>query len=218
MCAAAAPQGRAPVHGSRRAAFLGASLLLVAAALAALVGVRALRRPPAAPPRYGALPAFFLTERSGRPVTLADLRGHPWVADFIFTRCAGACPAMTARMARLRRELPAGVRLVSFTVDPAHDTPEELARYAAGFHADADWLFVTGAQRDLYFLSTEGFRLAAMEVPPAQRQGAGDGPFLHSSKFALVDGEGFVRGYYDSTDEQALRALVADAGALGHGR
>jgi protein SCO1/2 len=158
-------------------------------------------------------------DRSARAVGLADLRGQPWVADFIFTQCAGACPAMTARMARLRRELPAGVRSVSFTVDPGHDTPAALGRYAAGFGADEGWLFLTGAQKDLYLLSTGGFKLAAMEVPPDQRDAAGgDGPFLHSSKFVLVDGAGVVRGYYDSTDEGAVRSLVADARALSSAR
>ncbi|HZM52979.1 MAG TPA: SCO family protein, partial [Vicinamibacteria bacterium] len=144
----------------------------------------------------------------------ADLRGRPWVADFIFTQCGGACPAMTARLARLRREIPMDVAFVSFTVDPAHDTPEVLARYAATFHADGSWHFVTGAQKDLYDLSVGGFKLAAMEVPAGERAVGGDGPFLHSSKFVLVDGEGVLRGYYDSTDEPAMRALVADAALL----
>jgi protein SCO1/2 len=166
----------------------------------------------------GALPAFRLTERSGRPLSLTDLRGRPWVADFIFTQCAGACPAMTARMARLRRDLSPSVTLVSFTVDPAHDTPEVLARYAAAFHADESWHFLTGPQKDLYDLSVGGFKLAAMEVPAAEQTAGGDGPFLHSSKFVLVDAEGVIRGYYDSTDEQAMRALVADAAVLQAGR
>jgi protein SCO1/2 len=196
-----------------------AAALMVAGALA-LVGARLVGRSTPPPPRLGALPDFRLTERSGRTVGLADLRGAPWVADFIFTQCAGACPAMTARMARLRRELPGGVRAVSFTVDPAHDTPAALARYAAGFGADEGWLFLTGPQKDLYDLSTGGFKLAAMEVPigPGERTVGNDGPFLHSSKFVLVDGAGVVRGYYDSTDEQALRALVADARALSAAR
>lgn len=150
-------------------------------------------------------------------MTAASLRGTPWVADFIFTQCGGACPAMTARMARLRRDVPAGVRFVSFTVDPVHDTPEVLSRYAASFEADRDWLFVTGAQKDLYALSTEGFKLAAMEVPPEQRKEGGDGPFLHSSKFVLVDAAGEIRGYYDSTDEDEMRSLVADVGRLLRG-
>ena len=132
------------------------------------------------------------------------------MADFIFTTCGGACPAMTARMARLRREVPDEVVFVSFTVDPAHDTPEALSRYAASFKADDRWLFVTGPQKELYGLSTEGFKLAAMEVPPEQQKEGEDGPFLHSSKFVLVDRSGEIRGYYDSTDEEEMRALVAD--------
>jgi cytochrome oxidase Cu insertion factor (SCO1/SenC/PrrC family) len=158
-----------------------------------------------------ALPDFTLMDSSAHPLRRETLRGRVWVADFIFTRCAGACPAMTARMARLRREVPADVLLVSLTVDPRHDTPAVLARYAARHGAGEGWLFVTGEQEALYRLSTEGFKLAAMEVPPQQRAAGGDGPFLHSSKLILVDGQGRVRGYYDSTDETAVKALARDA-------
>lgn len=161
-------------------------------------------------PTLGRVPQFTLVERSGRRVELADLLGRPWVADFIFTSCAGVCPAMTARMARLREETPSGARrFVSFTVDPARDTPEVLARYAERAGAGEDWLFVTGPQADLHSLATNGFKLAAMEVPPGQQQG-GDGPFLHSGKFVLVDGSGAIRGYYDSDDEAEMRALARD--------
>ena len=208
--APSSPAGR-PRASSRVLALVG--VLLVAAGAVAAVGVRALGR--GAPPlRMGSLPDFHLTERSGRPLALADLRGRPWVADFIFTQCGGACPAMTARLVRLRREIPDDVRFVSFTVDPAHDTPEVLSRYAATFRADETWRFVTGPPQDLYALSVGGFKLAAMEVPAGEVAVGGDGPFLHSSKFVLVDGEGVIRGYYDSTDEQAMRTLAADASAL----
>ena len=216
MPTAAPPSSTATPRASGRAlALVGAAL--VAAGAVALLSGRVLGRAPE-PPRMGTLPDFRLTERSGRPLSLADLRGRPWVADFIFTQCGGACPAMTARMARLHRDLSTGVAFVSFTVDPTHDTPEVLARYAATFRADESWHFLTGAQKDLYDLSVGGFKLAAMEVPPAEQAAGGDGPFLHSSKFVLVDGEGVIRGYYDSTDEQAMRALVADAGLLQAGR
>jgi protein SCO1 len=164
-------------------------------------------------PRLFALPEFALVERSGRPATLAALQGRPWIADFIFTRCAGVCPAMTARMAALRTRLAdAPVRFVSFTVDPGTDTPEVLARYADAAGAGADWWFVTGPERDLHALSTGGFKLAAMQNAPGAE--TADGPFLHSSKFVLVDAEGWIRGYYDSEDEGALRALEADARRL----
>jgi protein SCO1 len=213
----AAPPATAatPRPSGRILALVGAAL--VAAGVVAVLGGRVLGHAPE-PPRFGALPDFRLTERSGRPLSLADLRGRPWVADFIFTQCGGACPAMTARMARLRRDLSKDVASVSFTVDPAHDTPEVLARYAAAFRADEGWHFLTGPQKDLYDLSVGGFKLAAMEVPAAEQGAGGDGPFLHSSKFVLVDGEGVIRGYYDSTDEPALRALLADVDAIRSAR
>lgn len=159
------------------------------------------------------MPAFTLVERSGRPATLAALRGQPWIADFIFTRCGGICPAMTARMAALRARMKGTpVRFVTFTVDPRHDTPEVLTRYAAAAGAGDDWWFVTGPARDLLELSVEGFKLAAMENAPGAE--TADGPFLHSSKFVLVDAEGEIRAYYDSEDDAAVRQLEADARRL----
>ena len=167
------------------------------------------------PPILGQVPPFALTNRDGRPVTLASLAGSPWIADFVFTRCAASCPMMTARLARLGKELPAGeqVRRVSFTVDPVHDTPEVLARYAATFHAPADWLFLTGSEPDLHRLSRAGFKLA-IDVPKGDAGSAVE-PILHSTRFVLVDGEGRIRGYYDGEDGEAMGRLVRDLKAIG---
>jgi protein SCO1/2 len=158
-------------------------------------------------PVYYAVPAFTLTDQDGRTRGLADLAGQPWIGDFIFTRCAGICPAMTARLARLQPKVPAGVRFVSITVDPEHDTAEVLKRYAHDYEAGPSWLFLTGPRSDLYRLAVDGFKLEAMAVPPDQQQG-GDGPFLHSSKLVLVDAQGRIRGYYDSADEAAVSRLI----------
>ncbi len=191
--------------------FRGTLVLVLAGATLAASG--ACTRPASELPRLFTLPEFSLVERSGRPATLAALRGRPWIADFIFTRCAGVCPAMTARMKALRgRRSGTPVRFVTFSVDPATDTPEVLARYADAAGADGDWWFVTGPMREVHSLSTEGFKLAAMENPPGAE--TADGPFLHSSKFVLVDADGAIRGYYDSEDAAALVTLEADARRL----
>src|SRR5439155_10150741 len=91
---------------------------------AARHGVGALGMPSELPV-LGDVPDFSLTERSGMPITLTDLRGHVWVADFIFTNCAGPCPVMSRRMGNLQMELlrdrMENVRCVSFTVDPERD-------------------------------------------------------------------------------------------------
>src|SRR5437588_10051071 len=57
-------------------------------------------------PVYNQVSDFALTNQQGQAVTLANLKGHPWVADIIFTRCAGPCPKMTREMKALQDGLP----------------------------------------------------------------------------------------------------------------
>jgi cytochrome oxidase Cu insertion factor (SCO1/SenC/PrrC family) len=169
-------------------------------------------RPPALPV-LGTVPPFALVERSRKTMTLADLRGRPWVAAFIFTRCGGICPTMTARMKDLRTDAPT-VDLVSFSVDPEHDTPEVLQAYARQHGLDDRWWLLTGTTTALHALARDGFKLAAAAVPPEEQQAQGDGPFLHSSRLVLVDGEARIRGYYDSADATALDTLRQDLARL----
>src|SRR2546421_10383981 len=73
----------------------------------------------------GAVADFSLTDQNGRTVSRSDLLGKVWVASFIFTRCTTLCPQVSATLSQLQQETSpkAGVMLVSFTVDPDHDTP-----------------------------------------------------------------------------------------------
>jgi protein SCO1/2 len=170
----------------------------------------------AAPRVLGTVPAFSLVERSGRTVTREDLAGRPWVASFIFTRCGGVCPMMTARMKEVHAAQPT-VTLVSFSVDPEHDTPEVLREYAARNGITEGWLLLTGDQERLHALARDGFHLAAAAVPAEERVQGGDGPFLHSSRLVLVDGHARIRGYYDSAEAEALAALRRDLAAVAAG-
>ena len=190
--------------------------VLAAAGLAVVAGLgawRALR--PRALPVLGLVPPFSLTERTGTPLTADDLTGHVWVADFVFTRCPDFCPALTARMAGLQKALPPGrdpIRLVSFSVDPAHDVPEVLREYAARAGARDDWLFVTGPRDALRALLRDGFRVAwADDGPP-------ESPITHSDRFVLVDRRLRIRGYYHGNDPADVARLAGDAAALRDGR
>lgn len=161
-------------------------------------------------PGFGSVPDFELVERGGRTVTRADFDGRVWVADFIFTRCAGTCPMMTYQMGQLNDALPGEVGLVSFTVDPAHDTPETLTRYAVQHDVEGDrWLFLTGARDALYRLAREGFHLAVDDTV-----GTAWEPITHSSRFALIDADGVIRNYYDGTSLETVARIVADVDAL----
>jgi protein SCO1/2 len=205
----------------RWSAICGVGLLAVAAAWtgARVIGVIARGRtgttlaPTVA--ALGALPAFVLTERSRRIVTLADLRGFVWVATFFYTRCGDSCPLQVARMAALDAELSRAprLRMVAITVDPVHDTPAVLRAYADHLALDRDRFFLlTGERGVIARLARQGFMLAVGEVQGGQ--GEGSLFVAHSDRLALVDGEGQLRGTYESRDPEALTRLRRDLASL----
>jgi len=158
------------------------------------------------------VPPFALTERSGKTITNHDLAGKIWVADFIYTTCPGPCPLITAGMAKIQDAVAHDprVQLVSFSVDPQTDTPTVLAKYADQFGADPNrWWFLTGPKKPLYDLIQNGFYLA---IQDNRGQPAQDGQFTvtHSTKLALVDANGTVRGYYDGTGADGRADLLRD--------
>lgn len=190
----------------------------IALALAVPVVV-AVRLRPAPVPVFRTLPAWRLTDQRAQPYGSAELRGHPFVANFIFTSCPFSCPRLTRHMKRVQDALAhegsdvASVRMVSFTVDPTVDTPERLAAYAREYGADAArWRFLTGPTPDLQRLSVEGFQLAMGAAPEGRPQGYN---ILHGEHIMLVDGGGRIRGYYRS-DDDGLRKIVRDAETVAH--
>lgn len=186
---------------------------LLAASTVVAIALLARERSREPLPVLATVPHFALTERDGSTVTLRELAGRPWVADFVFTRCQVVCPLLTAKMAELRRRLPAGSRLasVSISVDPEHDTPTVLRAYAEGKGISGrDWLFLTGERGAVRELIRDGFLLAVEDTPENVAM-----PVMHSSRFALVDGEGRIRGYYSPLEQEGeLERLLADAAAL----
>ncbi|MFI5345868.1 MAG: SCO family protein [Elusimicrobiota bacterium] len=167
-----------------------------------------------APPPLRALPDFSLTAVTvdgTSPLDLRALRGRAWIADFVYTSCAGPCPMLSANMASLQKRLPKSVGLLSFTVDPDHDSPEVLTVYARKFAADPQrWFFVTGDKPVLVKLFRDGFQIAVAESADAP-QGQN---VAHTTKFVLIDGDGRIRGYYDGDDAASLDKLAADSSRL----
>jgi len=164
----------------------------------------------------GQAPAFSLVNRDGRTLTNADLLGSPWVADFIFTRCAISCPRMTSRMVQLGKLWPAdsSTARVSFSVDPEFDTQEVLQSYAESWSIeDPRWLFLTGDREVMKTIVMEGFKLA-VEMNPPPGTASPEEPILHSTRFVLVDGEGAIRGYYDVVQGGELERLARDLRSL----
>ena len=167
-------------------------------------------------PILGEAPSFRLTERARKTVSAADLRGSPWVANFIFTRCVGPCPVLSLHMQRLQNASAefAALRLVSFSVDPLTDTPEVLSEYADSFGADPRrWLFLTGERDELYTLIQDGFKLAVVDQRDedhSMHDAAPEDVITHSTRFVLVDAGGKIRGYYNGVEPDVVDTLMMD--------
>jgi protein SCO1/2 len=166
---------------------------------------------------------FQLTERSGRAVTDRDLSGRVWVASFIFTRCKASCPKISTAMKALQGRLKdTGVQLVSISVDPEHDTPAVLSRYAATFEADSNrWWFLTGSKDEIVRLVRERFKLTLAPMDPNDPDAALM-DLAHSDRLALVDRDNRVAGLFnpferregDFQEPSELGLLVARARQL----
>lgn len=153
------------------------------------------------------VPDFSLINQQSNNLTLSDLSGKVWIADFIFTNCPTICPKMTLEMANLQSEFDSQkINFVSFTVDPERDTTDVLSRYAKQHGADENrWHFLTGDKEQIYKLANEGFKLAAAYH---------EGILPHSRKFVLVAPDGVIYGYYDSHHKPSMKRLYKDVKTL----
>jgi protein SCO1/2 len=167
-------------------------------------------------PVYGQVADFTLTNQNGRPISLADLRGHVWVADIIFTRCPGPCLKMTRQMKELQQALSSRsrTRLVTLTSDADFDTPLILKAYAARFGADTNrWTFLTGTRKQIVSLAVNSLKLSVVEKKPEERESPDD-LFVHSTIFVLLDKQGRLRGVFETSGdgidpEQVKRQILA---------
>jgi protein SCO1 len=159
---------------------------------------------------FGNVPQFDLVAQNGQPFHSQVLAGKIWVADFIYTTCPGPCPRMTSQMREVQdavSKIP-DVRLVSFTVDPAQDTPPVLAAYAKMHGASpAIWSFLTGPVPTLQMLDRDAFKLGNINAA-----------MQHSTRFVLVDRQGRIRGYYDTSESSAIPKVISDTYALARER
>lgn len=150
---------------------------------------------------------FTLVDQNGETVTAEDLRGKPWVASFIFTRCAGACPLLVKQVYDINQAVAdEDIRFVTITVDPEHDTVEKMRQYAEIYDADPErWLFLTGEKSEVYRLIRHGFKVAAWENFGTDRLPGYE--FAHSLSLVHVGPDGKVLGMYASGQESEVLNL-----------
>jgi len=145
-------------------------------------------------PRIGPAPGFTLTDQDGKPFSLRNTRGRVAVVTFIFTSCSSTCPLLTAKLVSVQRDLGSDAQNVIFaaiTVDPLHDNPATLKKYAEAYSADPPhFVFLTGSFDQIEDVSR---RYAVY------RKSAPDGDVEHTFLTSLVDRRGTLRVQYLGT-------------------
>ncbi len=151
-------------------------------------------------PVIGPVADFTLTNQDGQVSTLADFTNHVWLADIIFTRCAGPCPRLTMQMKSLQDKLPAGdsARFVTLTTDPDFDTPEVLKKVGQHYGADfSRWTFLTGTKSEIAALASGSLKLSAVPVKLEDQKSIAD-LFIHTTIFVIVDKHAQLRGFFET--------------------
>ncbi len=169
----------------------------------------------------GKVPVFEFANQNDDLISNSFYKNKVYVVEFFFTTCPTICPKMNENMVKIQNEyygiLDFGI--VSFSIDPKHDTPKILKEYANSIGATSkNWNFLTGDQDRIYELANTGFTLYAGENSDAE------GGFEHSGMFALVDKRGNIRSridefgnpiaFYDGLDLKGIQMIKEDIAIL----
>jgi protein SCO1/2 len=143
-------------------------------------------------PVIGPAPGFTLTSQDGTEVTLNAFRGRVAAVTFIFASCSATCPLLTAKMADVQNQLGTdfGTKIVflSITIDPEHDTPDVLIRYAQAFGANfAGWKFLTGPPAAIEDIGQRYGVFASKSAGPE---------IDHTNLTSIIDPHGMLRVQY----------------------
>jgi len=150
---------------------------------------------------------FSLTNQNGKTITNKEYEGKIYIADFFFTRCKTICIAMAYNMSELQAHYKedADVMFLSHSVTPVMDSVPVLKAYANNKGViDGKWNVTTGSKKHIYDLARKSY-FAVLD------EGNGDeNDFIHTEQFVLIDKDRRIRGYYDGTEKEDMKKIIAD--------
>jgi protein SCO1/2 len=160
---------------------------------------------------YHTIPAFSLTDQEGRTITNQSLKGKIYIADFFYGTCPSICPTVKRETLKVYEAFKGNpeVLFVSHTLNPRHDTVGFLHTYAQNLGVESkQWHFLTGDKDKIYALGQQGYLVTA------RTDSTEPGGILHDGSLILVDRQGRIRGLYDGTEPERVKALIADIPVL----
>lgn len=147
---------------------------------------------------------FSLTTQDQKPARLADYRGQVVLLFFGYTHCPDICSPTLGKLAAMRKQLgdaARNVRVIFVTVDPVHDTPQQLATFLAQF--DSSFVGMTGTPAQTAAVAAQ-YKVAA--------HAAADATVDHSGSIFIIDRVGRIRLL--ANNDVGVDALVHDVRLL----
>jgi protein SCO1/2 len=154
---------------------------------------------------YQTIPPFKTVNQYGDSISNKNLDGNIYVANFFFTTCPSICPTMHRNMLTVYDAFKAAkdVKIISYTIDPKHDTVAVLKKYADKMGITGNnWLLLNGKKEDIYKLS-ESYLVRKPEEDAKEM-------FIHDGYFILIDKQKRIRGTYDGTVPEQVANLITD--------
>jgi protein SCO1/2 len=160
---------------------------------------------------YQTIPAFKYVNQYGDSTGSKKLDGDVYVVDFFFTTCPSICPVMHRNMLDVYNAFKdsTGVKIISFTIDPKHDSVPVLKKYADKLGVTGNtWWFLRGDRDAVYQLAAKSFLVGV------SRDSTVAGGFIHDGYFVLIDKQKHIRGSYDGTQPAQVAQLIEDIKTL----
>ncbi len=165
---------------------------------------------------YHQISPFNLVDQHGLEVSENIIENKVVIVDFFFVSCGSICPIMTKNLKRVHDfyKKNHNVLILSHTVWPEMDSVSVLNNYANEHDANYEtWRFLTGDKKELYRLARKDYMVVPAINDPNYQHGS-EADFIHTENVVLIDKKKRIRGYYDGTDENAMKKLVSDIGKL----
>jgi protein SCO1/2 len=129
-------------------------------------------------------PDFHLSDQDGRPIDMAQFRGKPVIATFLYSHCKDTCPVEARLISSAVEQLGKPAAVIAFSVDPAHDTGASVHRFMREQKVTANIRWVLGTQRQLEPI-WKGYAITPERTDEE-----------HMARIVLIDKNGFQKiGY-----------------------